>query len=139
MAREYAQARPILEDLLKREPDAPDLNLQLGEAWLESKEPARAIPCLEKAVRADPKMLRSKALLGRALVDAGQPAPAIPHLVAALPSDEDGSLHFQLARAYRETGRPEEAARTLAAFQEIRGKTESKRQDEAEDLAITPP
>jgi predicted Zn-dependent protease len=139
MAREYPQARPILEELLKREPEASDLNLQLGEAWLESKEPARAIPCLEKAVRADPKVARGHALLGRALVEAGQSGPAIPHLEAALPSDEDGSLHLQLARAYRETGRTDDAARTAAAFQENRRKNESKRQDEEEDLPITPP
>ena len=44
IAHEYAAARPLLEDLLKHEPDSAELNLLLGEAWLESKEPSKAIP-----------------------------------------------------------------------------------------------
>jgi lipopolysaccharide biosynthesis regulator YciM len=63
------------------------------------RQPAKAIPCLEKAVEADPKQLRARAVLGRAYVDDGQPARAVLHLEAAHPTDEDGSLHFQLARA----------------------------------------
>jgi hypothetical protein len=41
IAREYAEARPLLEELLKREPHSVELNLLPGEAWLESKEPAK--------------------------------------------------------------------------------------------------
>ena len=44
IAHEYAEARPLLEDLLKHEPDSAELILLLGEAWVESKEPAKAIP-----------------------------------------------------------------------------------------------
>ena len=139
IAHEHAEARPILEELLTQEPDAADLNLLLGESWLESKEPARAIPVLEKALRADPKLLRARGVLGRAYVEAGQAALAIPHLEAALPTDEDGSLHFQLARAYRETGQAAQATRTLAAFQEIRRAAEARQQADKEEFAITPP
>ena len=68
-----------------------------------------------------------------------RPSAPIPHLEAALPTDEDGSLHFQLARAYRETGRAEQATRTLAAFQELRRANEARQQSEKEEFAITPP
>lgn len=139
IAHEYAEARPLLEELLKQEPDSAELNLMLGEAWLESKEPAKAIPRLEKAEEADPKLLRARAVLGRAYVDAGQAAQAIPHLEAALPTDEDGSLHFQLARAYRETGQAEQATRTLEAFQELRRANEARQQAEEKEFSITPP
>ena len=138
IAREYAAARPILEDLLKHEPGSAELSLLLGEAWLESKEPSKAVPYLETAVREDPKLLRARAVLGRAYVDAGEAERAIPHLEAALPTDEDGSLHFQLARAYRTTGRSAEATRTLEAFQEIRA-SEARQQSDEEGFAITPP
>jgi predicted Zn-dependent protease len=139
IAREYAEARPILEALLEQEPDSPELNLLLGESWLESKEVAKAIPPLEKAVAADPKLLRARAVLGRAYVEDGQAARGVPHLEAALPTDEDGSLHLQLARAYRETGRADDAARTLAAFQELRKANEARRESDEEEFAITPP
>jgi predicted Zn-dependent protease len=139
IGHEYTAARPLLEDLLKQEPDAAGLNLLLGESWLDSKEPAKAVPFLERAVRADPKLLRARGVLGRAYVEAGQAAPAIPHLEAALPTDEDGSLHFQLARAYRDTGQAEGATRTLQTFQEIRRANEARRQTDKEEFAITPP
>jgi predicted Zn-dependent protease len=139
IAHEYREARPLLEELLKHEPDSAELNLLLGEAWLGSKEPAKAIPYLERSVGDDPKLLRARAVLGRAYIEAGQAERAIPHLEAALPSDEDGSLHFQLARAYRETGRADQATRTLEAFQEIRRANEARQQAEKEEFAITPP
>jgi tetratricopeptide (TPR) repeat protein len=139
IAHEYAAARPILEELLKHEPDSAELNLLLGATWLDSKEPAKAVVSLEKALRADPKRLRTRALLGRAYVEAGQPLQAIPQLEAALPTDEDGSLHFQLARAYRETGRAEQATRTLEAFQQLRRANEARQQAEKEEFSITPP
>ena len=124
IAHEYAEARPLLEDLLKHEPDSAELNLLLGESWLDSKEPAKAIPCSREGrpCRSE-ALLRARAVLGRAYVEAGQAERAVPHLEAALPTDEDGSLHFQLARAYRETGRTDQAARTLEAFQEMRRPT----------------
>jgi predicted Zn-dependent protease len=139
IAHEYAEARPLLEQLLKQEPDSAELNLLLGDSWLESKEVAKAIPPLEKAVEADPKLLRARAALGRAYVEDGQAVRAVPHLEAALPIDEDGSLHLQLARAYRETGRPDEAARTLAAFQELRKANEARLESDKQEFAITPP
>jgi tetratricopeptide (TPR) repeat protein len=139
IAHEQAEARPLLEELLEQEPDAVDLKLLLGESWLDSREPAKAVPHLEKAVRADPEQPRARGLLGRAYVEAGQAAQAIPHLEAALPTDEDGSLHFQLARAYREAGQAEAATRTLQAFQEIRRANEALQQAEKEEFAITPP
>ncbi len=139
IAREYAAARPLLEDLLKQEPDSAELNLLLGESWLESRDVAKAIPPLEKALKADPKGLRARAALGRAYLENGEAARGVPHLEAALPTDEDGSLHLQLARAYRDTGRPDEAARILAAFQELRKANEARLESDKEEFAITPP
>jgi predicted Zn-dependent protease len=139
IAHEQAAARPLLEDLLKRDPDSAELNLMLGESWLESKEPTKAIPYLEKAIRPDPKRLRARPVLGRAYLEAGDAGRAVPHLEAGLGADEDGSVHFQLARAYRETGQPERARRTLEAFQQIRQANEARAQSEKEEFTIKPP
>ena len=139
IARRYAEARPLLEELLKREPDSAEYNLLLGESWVETKEPATGIPNLEKAVAAEPKLLRAHAVLGRAYLEDGQAARAIAHLEAALPTDEDASIHFQLARAYRETGQAEKATAALQAFQEFRKAHESRLESEKQEFAITPP
>jgi predicted Zn-dependent protease len=139
MARRYAEARPVLEELLKRQPESGELNLLMGEVLVGSKEPAKAVPCLEKAVAADPGVLRARALLGRAYVEDGQASRAIPHLEAALPTDEDGSLHFQLARAYRETGQAEQAKSALQEFQELRKAHDAKVESDKQEFQITPP
>ena len=139
IAHRYADARPLLEELLKREPESAELNLLLGESWVGAQEPAKAVPYLEKAVAADSNLLRARAVLGRAYVESGQAARGIPHLEAALPTDADGSLHFQLARAYRETGQAEQATHTLQAFQELREAYEARLESDKQEFQITPP
>jgi len=139
MNRQYAAARPLLEQLVKAEPESAEINLLLGEVLLGLKEPAKAIPHLEKAVLADPGVLRARSALGRACLDDAQASRAIPHLEAALPTDDDGSLHFQLARAYRETGQAEKATRALQAFQELRQAHEARLEGEKQEFEITPP
>jgi predicted Zn-dependent protease len=132
-------ARPILEDLLKREPDSAELGLLLGETWLKAQQPGKAIPLLQGVVRRDPKLLRAQAALGRAYLEVGDRAAAIAPLQAALETDEDGTLHYQLARAYRETGRSELARQALAQFQEIRKSAEAQAESLKEEFRITPP
>ena len=66
-------------------------------------------------------------------------AKAITPLQAALETDQDGSLHYQLARAYRATGRSELATQALAQFQEIRKSSEAQAQSLQEEFRITPP
>jgi tetratricopeptide (TPR) repeat protein len=138
-AREYAAARPILEGLRKEGAASAELSLLLGESWLESKEPTKAIPLLEEARRRDPKLVRAQGALGRAYLDAGEASRAIAPLEASLEDDEDGSLHFQLARAYRTTGRTDEAGRMMEAFERIRRANEVRAEQEKEEFAITEP
>ncbi|PYQ02486.1 MAG: hypothetical protein DMF83_23420 [Acidobacteria bacterium] len=132
-------AQAILEELLKREPESAEAALALGETWLKVQQPARAIPLLEGVVRRDPKLLLAQAALGRAYAEAGDMAKAIAPLQAALETDQDGSLHYQLARAYRATGRSELATQALAQFQEIRKSAEAQAQSLQEEFRITPP
>ena len=139
IAREYEAARPFLEGLLEQEPDSVELNLLLGEAWLEQRQPEKAILPLERAVKSDPMLLRARALLGRAFLDAGEPERAVPHLEAALETDEDGSLHFQLARAYQAAGQTERARQARQEFQQIREANEAREKAEQEEFTITPP
>ena len=60
------------------------------------------------------------AALGQALLQTGKAGEAIPLLEAAVSADRDGSIHFQLFRAYQLTHRDAEAKRALADYQRFR-------------------
>ena len=139
LAKDAEGAIPILEDLLKREPDSPELGLLLGEAWLKLLQPAKAVPVLEQVVGRDPGRLPAQAALGRAYLEKGEMAKAVAPLQAALETDTDGSLHFQLARAYRAAGQAERASQALARFQELRKASEAEGESLREEFRITPP
>jgi predicted Zn-dependent protease len=139
VANDAEAARPLLEDLLKREPDSAELAFLLGETWLRTLQPGKAVPLLERAVKRDPKLLPAQAALGRAYLEAGEMAKAVAPLQAALETDADGSLHFQLARAYRATGQADLASKALAQFQEMRKSAEAEAQSLREEFQILPP
>jgi predicted Zn-dependent protease len=63
----------------------------------------------------------------------GQPGEAIAHLKAGLAADTDGSLYFQLSRAYSNAGQEEAAEAMLKKYQEIRKTSESA------GISISPP
>lgn len=139
LTNDAEEARPILESLLQHEPDSAELALLLGETWLKSLQPAQAIPLLERAVQREPTLLTAQAALGRAYLEAGETAKAIPPLRAALETDKDGSLHYQLARAYRVTGQPELAKNAIAKFEGLRKSSEAEAESLREEFRITPP
>jgi predicted Zn-dependent protease len=86
---------------------------------LEQDEEASALPLLTKAVQLDAQLLPARASLGKAYLQAGRASEAIPHLKAAVAADADGSVHFQLAKAYERTGQPLLAKRTREQFAAI--------------------
>ena len=69
---------------------------------------------------------------------AGKAAEAIPRLKTALGSDEDGSVHFELLRAYQVTGQADAAKKALAEYQAFRKSAEENKQLE-QGSRITPP
>jgi len=139
VGKEFDAARTLLAPLLEDDPDSAELNLLMGETWVESRQPAEAIPYLQRALSRGPDLPHARALLGRAYLDAGDAVKALPHLEAALPSDTDGSLHLQLARAYQASGQAEKAQEARLAFQEDRQRREAQAAADDETFAITPP
>ena len=57
--------------------------------------------------------------LGLALARLGKYPEAVRHLEKSLELDDDGSLHYQLARAYQAAGSGEKARAAMAQYQEI--------------------
>ena len=119
-AHNLDEALPLLERLTRERPEDGALLLMYGDALLQSQQLDHAIPVLERAVKATSAPPPARALLGRAYVQAGRYGEAVPHLEASLAIDEDGDVHYQLARAYQALGRQDEAQKALEEYQRRR-------------------
>jgi len=119
LSRDYTAAEPLFRALLEQAPASPELSFLHGDTLLQAGSVEKAVPALEAAVRGDPAHMAARASLARAYLQLGRPADAIPHLKASLQTDEDGSLHYQLARAYQATGQPELAKQMLERYAAI--------------------
>jgi predicted Zn-dependent protease len=127
MAQDFAAAQPMLDGLLKREPDSAALNFLQGDVFLNQQLPEKALPYLQKAVAGNPRMMQAKASLARAYLQLGQADNAAEYLKEVLPTDDDGTLHFELARAYRAAGKADLAKQAMDQYRELK-----RRNDEAQ-------
>jgi len=132
-------AEKLFRELLLQYPGSASLNYLLGDVMRNAQKPQEAITYLQKAVAADPKLLSAQSSLGLAYLQVGQVAKAIPHLQAALPGDQDGTLHYQLARAYQAHGDRDQAQEMLKAYQAMQAKEEESKKEVEKNAAITPP
>lgn len=117
-SRDYQAAMAALQPLLPGQLAAA--MFLYGGSLLNLQQPAEAIPYLRAARARDPHLLPACAALGQALLQTGKPEQAIPLLLQARPVDSDGSLHFQLFRAYQLTHRQAEARHALGEYQRLR-------------------
>ena len=139
LARDFDAVLPMLQEALKAEPKAPDLNFMLGDTYLQTQQPDKAVPFLEAALQADHNMLLAHASLGFALSQTNKTTEAIPHLERALETDEDGSLHYQLARAYQTAGNATRAKELMTQYQTITAKSQSAKEQVAKEAEIVAP
>jgi predicted Zn-dependent protease len=138
-ARNFGEALPLLERLTREQPDSAELLYLHGEALLQSQQVEPAIPILERALQSDPNALPVRASLGRALALVGRFAEALPHLEAAAADDEDGDLHYQLARAYQSLQRPDDARRAMQEYQRLRQPASEEVPTGQAESQVTPP
>jgi tetratricopeptide (TPR) repeat protein len=139
LGRDYTNAMPMIEKELAANPRSPDLNFMLGESLWRTEQAEKAVPYLEAALRAEPEMLPAHAALGLALVSLSRNAEAVPHLQKALNLDDDGSLHYSLARALQASGHRDEAQKAMAEYTAIQGRNSEINADVAKDAEITAP
>ncbi len=99
---------------LRKTPDDPELNLLMAEALIARHQFGAAEPFLEQALHAKPQMLpHIHALLGEVYADAGKDQQAIEELNLGIDTDQDGTLHYQLARLYRKSGNTQAATHAI--------------------------
>jgi predicted Zn-dependent protease len=133
--KDYLRAETAVRKLLEKAPDNAELLWMLGEALMAQQKLDDAIAPLDKAAKLAPALLAARASLGRALLAANRAGDAAPHLRAALPSDRDGSLHFQLSRALAAQGKAADAAQFAQKSQQLRKLSG----DDGQPGEITPP
>jgi predicted Zn-dependent protease len=137
-ARDFDKAVATLQPLLKARGDDPQLLAMCGEALLELQRVDAAIPLLERATTMDSSNSAARLALARAYVQKGYDAAAIPLIEVEIPDDKDGSLHVQLARAYKAIGNADKAAELLARSEQLQ-RAAQERSAAAGQRTITPP
>lgn len=130
--------RTALQEAAKL-PRSPEKEFLVGDSLLRLEKPDEAVPHLKTALALDPKLLPADASLGLALARLGKQTEAIPHLLKALVLDRDGSLHFQLAGAYRAAGEIEKAKSAMAQYQELVKRDQQAKDEIAKESQIAPP
>ena len=138
-AHDLKEAIPLVERLNREHPGDASLLLMLGDALVEDQQLDRAIPVLEQAVKAPNALPHAPASLGRAYVQAGRYEESLPFLQAAATADEDGDVHYQLARAYQALLKPGEAAKAMSIYQQRKGLEAPPSPDAAPEPVLTPP
>jgi tetratricopeptide (TPR) repeat protein len=113
-AGRYDDARMEYRKLEARWSQEAEFNYEYGDTLVRTEGTEAGLGYLEKAVRAAPQLISARGALGRALVQVGRPAESVAHLEAA--AGQDATLLLPLSRAYRATGRPEDAARAEAEY-----------------------
>ncbi len=138
-AKDYQTAIPMLEEQLPQDANDPDLNYLLGASLFRTEQPEKALPHLELVVKSHPEILPADAALGLTLVALNKNAEAIPYLKKALALDDDGSMHYSLARAYRATGATQQAAEAMQEYQKIQRQNQDVNDQLAKEAEIAAP
>jgi tetratricopeptide (TPR) repeat protein len=107
--------------LLQKHPDDPEANLLTGEILVQRNLYDEAETYLNKSRDNKPEFLpRLHALLGEVYANTNRVPQAVSEFKLGLVSDEDGSIHYQLARLYQKTGNKSGAAEAFHASQLLR-------------------
>ena len=115
------EAQATAQKALALNPADSDVNLLMGQILVARREYADAEPYLKQSLQARADLLpRVHALLGNVLARTGRSKEALMELTQGLASDEDGSVHYQLASLYREAGDSKAAAAAFEKSKQIR-------------------
>lgn len=99
---------------------------------MNSRDYEQALPWLRRLAAESPNDRTAQVELGRALAQTGQNAEALKYLVPALAagySDEKGALHALEARALRDLGRDDEAAKASAEARRLSDAFQARNKD----------
>ena len=130
-----SEARVELEAELKFNPHHAGALHDLGDSYLQEHEPAKALPYLLQAVAAysqNPDIHRD---LGTAYAQLNDYAKAEAEYKIGLSNDEDGSVHYKLAKVYQALGQKQNADREFAIYASMNRESHEKLEKRGQRLA----
>ncbi len=120
--RQFDEALPLLERLLKQSPQDPEANGMMADILEHNGDRSAAKHHAELALAGNPGLIQTHVVLARIYLADKQPALSIAQLQKVIGADPDGSYHFLLYRAYRDAGDEKSANAALLEFQRLRGR-----------------
>ncbi|MBI3404802.1 MAG: sulfatase-like hydrolase/transferase [Acidobacteria bacterium] len=111
---EQVKAIPVLERIVKSEPQIQIAHYYLGMAYARDKAYARAVPELRKAIEMNPNMILAHFEIGLALFETGDLQTALKHFEIVVDKNPNwGDARFSLASIQARTDHITEAAANL--------------------------
>ena len=115
------EAFTIAKSLLAESPEDPEASLLAGEILVQNHKFEEAEPYLTHCQNLDAELVpHLHILLGQVYAETNRVPEAISEYKLGLISDENGGIHYQLARLYQKTGDTKAAAEALQASQRLR-------------------
>jgi Tfp pilus assembly protein PilF len=118
--RQFEHVLPLLQHVLQKSPRDPEANGMMADIEQHAGKDAEAEQYATVALAGNPDLIETRVVLARVYVARQQPKLAIAELKKVITADPDGSYHFLLYRAYRQTGDERSAKLALARFQQLR-------------------
>jgi predicted Zn-dependent protease len=137
-SRDYEQVLSTLADTLKEDPNSGPANFLYGASLLNLGQSESAIPYLQKASHHHDQFRATNAALGQAWLNLAKSEQAIPFLKLAITDDPEGTVHFQLFRAYQLIGNRELASKAYSDYEQHRRSLDEQKKFE-DGLQITAP
>jgi tetratricopeptide (TPR) repeat protein len=123
-------AHEMIQDALTQNDSDAEANYIMGEVLMAEHKYPDAEPYLRAGLSAKAELVpRIHALLGQIYASEGDTRRAIDEYKLGLPSDDDGSVHFQLGRLYQKAGEATLAAEAFADSKALNQRKQSAARD----------
>ena len=129
------EARVELEAELNFNPHHAGALHDLGDSYLQEHEPEKALPYLQQAVAAYPQNPDIHRDLGTAYAQLKDFAKAEVEYKIGLSNDEDGAVHYMLAKVYQALGQKQNADREFAIYTTMNRDSHEKLEKRGQRLA----
>jgi tetratricopeptide (TPR) repeat protein len=129
------EARVELEAELKLNPHHAGALHDLGDSYLQEHEPDKGLPYLQQAVASDPQNPDIHRDLGTAYAQLKEFAKAVPEYKVGIANDQDGSVHYKLAKVYQALGQKENADHEFAIYTTMNRESHEKLEKRGQQLA----
>lgn len=119
--RQFEEATKTTRQILDQSPDDPQARVLMAQILVEQQKFADASPFLAGPLNEKSELAgRVHALRGKILAESGQTADSIREYKLAVAHDDDGSIHYALARQYQLAGDSKAAAAAFAQSKQLR-------------------